>query len=197
MKKFTLLSAVVASLLFVGCGNDTKETTAPTAEKATEKSVVEKATEAASSAVEATKEAATKAVEKTAEVAKDAKKAVEEKATEAKKVVEEKATEVKKAVEEKATEAKKAVTEKVADAKEAVASTVDTKACAACHGAKFEKKAMGKSKIVKDMSKEDIIKALKGYKDGSYGGAMKGLMKGQVASFDDAKIEAVAGQIAK
>jgi cytochrome c-type protein NapB len=186
MKKFTLISAVVASLLFVGCGNNTKEATAPAAEKATEKSVVEKATEAASSAVEATKEAATKAVEKTAEVAKDAKKAVEEKATE-----------VKKAVEEKATEAKKAVTEKVADAKEAVAGAVDTKACAACHGVSFEKKAMNVSKIVKDMSKEDIIKALKGYKDGSYGGSMKALMKGQVASYDDAKIEAVAGQIAK
>ncbi|HIO96066.1 MAG TPA: cytochrome C [Campylobacterales bacterium] len=86
--------------------------------------------------------------------------------------------------------------EVVTEAKEAVTG-VDLKACAACHGADFEKKAMGVSKIVKDMSKEDIITAIKGYKDGSYGGNMKALMKGQVASFDDAKIEAVAGQIAK
>jgi cytochrome c-type protein NapB len=70
-----------------------------------------------------------------------------------------------------------------------------TAACTGCHGKQFEKKAMGKSKIVKDMSKEDIIKALKGYKDGSYGGAMKGMMKGQVASLSDADIEAIANEI--
>jgi cytochrome c-type protein NapB len=69
---------------------------------------------------------------------------------------------------------------------------VSTAACAGCHGQYFEKKAMGKSKVVKDMSKEDIIKALKGYKDGSYGGAMKAMMKGQVASLTDANIEAIA-----
>jgi len=71
-----------------------------------------------------------------------------------------------------------------------------TAACVGCHGQSFEKKAMGKSKVVKDMSKADIVAALKGYKDGSYGGAMKGLMKGQVAKLSDADIEAMANQIA-
>jgi len=72
-----------------------------------------------------------------------------------------------------------------------------TAGCVGCHGANFEKAAMGKSKVVKDMSKEDIIASLKGYKDGSYGGAMKALMKGQVASLDDAAIEAMAAEIKK
>ncbi len=67
--------------------------------------------------------------------------------------------------------------------------------CVGCHGADFEKKAMGKSKVVKDMSKADIIAALKGYKDGSYGGAMKALMKGQVAALSDADMEAMAAKI--
>lgn len=67
--------------------------------------------------------------------------------------------------------------------------------CVACHGANGEKVALGKSKIIKDMSKEDFIKAMKGYKDGSYGGAMKGVMKGQVATLSDADIEAIANQI--
>ncbi len=67
--------------------------------------------------------------------------------------------------------------------------------CKSCHGANFEKKALGVSKVVKDMSKEDIIKALKGYKDGSYGGAQKALMKGQVAALSDADIEAIANEI--
>jgi cytochrome c-type protein NapB len=70
-----------------------------------------------------------------------------------------------------------------------------TAACAGCHGKNFEKKAMGKSKVVKDMSHEAIVAALKGYKDGSYGGAMKGLMKGQVASLSDADMKAIADQI--
>ncbi len=70
-----------------------------------------------------------------------------------------------------------------------------TAGCKGCHGATFEKKAMGKSKVVKDLSKADIVKALKGYKDGSYGGAMKGMMKGQVAALSDADIEAIAGEI--
>jgi len=70
-----------------------------------------------------------------------------------------------------------------------------TAGCVSCHGANFEKKALGKSKIVKDMSKEDIVKSLKGYKDGSYGGAMKGTMKPQVANLSDADIEDIANQI--
>ena len=67
--------------------------------------------------------------------------------------------------------------------------------CAGCHGQNAEKKALGKSKVIAQMSKADIITALKGYKDGTYGGPMKGLMKGQVAGLDDASIEAVATYI--
>lgn len=69
--------------------------------------------------------------------------------------------------------------------------------CAGCHGANGEKKALGKSKVIKDMTKADFIAAMKGYKDGSYGGPMKGLMKGQVSSLSDADIEAIANKIAK
>ena len=68
-------------------------------------------------------------------------------------------------------------------------------ACAGCHGAGFEKKAMGQSKVVKDMSKEDIVASLKGYKDGTYGGAMKGLMLGQVQNLSSDDIEAIASEI--
>ncbi|WP_332061151.1 c-type cytochrome [Sulfurovum sp. ST-21] len=69
--------------------------------------------------------------------------------------------------------------------------------CTGCHGTGFEKAALGKSKIVKEMSKEDIIAALKGYQDGTYGGPMKGMMAGQVKGLDDAAIEAIAAEIKK
>jgi len=86
----------------------------------------------------------------------------------------------------------------------AVASLLTTTAfastagCTGCHGKNFEKKAMNVSKVVKDMSKADIIAAMKGYKDGTYGGAMKGIMKGQASKFaDDAALEALADEIKK
>ncbi len=69
------------------------------------------------------------------------------------------------------------------------------KKCIACHGVKGEKKALNKSQVIQGWSKEQLIVSLKGYKDGTYGGAMKGLMKAQVKSYDDAKIEAVSEYI--
>lgn len=70
-------------------------------------------------------------------------------------------------------------------------------ACAGCHGQKFEKVALGKSKIVSEMTHADIAAALKGYKAGTYGGAMKGVMKGQVAKYSDADLEAFAQTVGK
>ena len=74
---------------------------------------------------------------------------------------------------------------------------VSTAACAGCHGANFEKHALGKSKIVKDLSKADIEKALKGYKAKTYGGAMKTVMEGQAAKLSDADIKAIAEKVGK
>ena len=75
------------------------------------------------------------------------------------------------------------------------AFAVSTAACAGCHGQNFEKKAMNVSKIVKDLSKDEIVTALKGYKAGTFGGAMKGVMAGQVKNLSDEDIEAIAEQI--
>ncbi len=65
-------------------------------------------------------------------------------------------------------------------------------ACKTCHGAKAEKVALGKSKVLASLSKDEIVKTMKGYKDGSYGGAMKAVMIPQVNKLSDADIEAVA-----
>ena len=70
------------------------------------------------------------------------------------------------------------------------------KKCAACHGAKAEKKALGKSNVINTMSAADIETALKGYKAGTLNTkGMGALMKGQVASYSDADIAAVAAYI--
>jgi cytochrome c len=69
------------------------------------------------------------------------------------------------------------------------------KKCAACHGTNGEKVALGKSKIIKDLSKDEIVTALTGYQNGTYGGAMKALMKGQVATLNTQQIETLAEYI--
>jgi len=62
-------------------------------------------------------------------------------------------------------------------------AAVNLGACKGCHGGNFEKKALGKSLIVSEMTKAEVNAAMVGYKDGSYGGPMKGIMKGQVAKY--------------
>ena len=70
------------------------------------------------------------------------------------------------------------------------------KKCVACHGAKGEKKALNKSQVIGGWDAAKTEKALAGYKDGSYGGPMKALMKGQVASYSADDIKAVSAYIA-
>ena len=55
-----------------------------------------------------------------------------------------------------------------------------------------EKKALGKSEIIKGWDSKKTIKALNGYKDGTYGKAMKGIMKGQVMALSSEDIEPIA-----
>jgi len=71
------------------------------------------------------------------------------------------------------------------------------KKCVACHGANGEKPALGKSKVLTQMSQDEVLNALNGYKDGSYGGMMKALMKGQVANLSDEDISALAQYISQ
>ena len=70
------------------------------------------------------------------------------------------------------------------------------KSCAGCHGANGERPALGKSQVIKGWDVAKVEEALKSYKAGTYGGAMKGVMKGQVARLSDADMEDLAKQIA-
>ena len=76
-----------------------------------------------------------------------------------------------------------------------VATIPKLKKCFSCHGKSWEKRALGKSMIVKDMSKENIYRALIGYKNGTYGGPMKRLMKGQLENYSAQELEAIAKTI--
>jgi len=67
--------------------------------------------------------------------------------------------------------------------------------CASCHGKDAKKSALNVSKVIAGWSSEEIQAALKGYKDGSYGGKMKGLMQGQSKPLSDNDILLIADYI--
>ena len=188
MKKTTLLSLAVATLLFTACGEETKK--------------------AAAEATAAVNVAAEKAAEETKEKAANAVETAKEKAAEATETVKEKASAATEAVKEAAAEASKAVQETTAKAveatKEAVASvTGDTAAgeaayakCAGCHGKDGKTKALGKSEVIAGQSAADLETKLAEYKAGTRNvSGMGSLMKGQVASLSEDDIKAVAAYI--
>jgi len=98
--------------------------------------------------------------------------------------------------------AKVAVTEtadKVADKVDAVVSgktgQMLFKTCAGCHGQKGEKIALGKSQVIQGWSVVKTSDALNGYKAGTYGGVMKGIMVGQTKKLSENDVELIAEYI--
>lgn len=173
MKK-SLVATIAAMMIFVGCTEDKKETKVEVKQEVAQ-------------AVEKKEELVTKVEEVKAEVVA--------KIEETKKEVEE----VKAKVEEKVTEVKAAKEEAPAEV-----TQVDTlngeaifKTCASCHGQKAEKEALGKSQVIAGWDKQRTIDAMNGYKNGTYGGVMKNIMKPHVESKTDAEIEAVSDFISK
>jgi cytochrome c553 len=173
------------------------------------KNVTEEVSKTAVEVTNTVTEAATKVVENTTEVKELANTAAIDKVKEiAVSVIEETKETTKESASNVIAEATAVVSPlaQVSEAKtealitEVVAPIIDTslngellfKSCASCHGQKAEKEALGKSQIIAGWNKEKIINALNGYKDGSYGGVMKNIMKGQVATKTDAEIDALA-----
>lgn len=218
MKKI-ILSSIVAIALLTGCGEEKKVAETKAVEEVkqeivkTEPKVVEEVvkveektpeTKLVDQVKESASNVAQKVVQETkkvAEVVPQAVKSVSEKVTT-------KTEEVTKGVVAAASETKEkieaTVTTVVASAKEATVSAdadlvqkgkgLFTK-CISCHGANAEKAALGKSQIIKGWESSKTIESLNGYKDGSYGGAMKAIMKGQVATLSDEDIKAIAAYV--
>ena len=177
MKKLILTSVVIAGL-FTACGNKTEDTNHEAV-----KTEVKHETKKVIAKVETKKE----------EIKHEAKKVIakvetkkEEIKTEAKKVMAK--------VEAKIEEVKTETIAKVAT-KTAISGKKLYNQCSSCHGINAQKKALNNSQIIKGWDAAKIETALNGYKDGSYGGAMKGIMKGQVSKLDSDKIKALSKYI--
>jgi len=170
-----ILSVAVAFLL-VACSDSSESSSAKKEVSKSTKDVVAK-----------TKEATSVVVEQAKIVTKQSVKQVKETTQKVVQKVEKTSAEVASKVENKVKE----MTKPTIDGK-----TIFAK-CAGCHGAHAEKKALGKSNIIKGWKSAKIVTAINGYKDGTYGGTMKGVMKSQVSGLSDKEIKAVASYISK
>jgi len=168
MKTKLLLTSIIAtSVLFTGCGDTDK---------------VKEETP------------------KVEDIVKDIKTLATNKTQEAKEIVSDKYDDAKKVVSSTIEKTKDIVVNKAAEIQDVVASKSVTQLyapCIGCHGATSQNKALGKSAIIKGWSEDKIYTALVGYKDGSYGGAMKGIMKGQVSKLSNTEIKTLSTYISK
>lgn len=69
--------------------------------------------------------------------------------------------------------------------------------CAPCHGLHGEKNALSKSQVIAGWKSEKVESALAGYKDGSYGGDFKEMMRGQVGQLDSNETHLVAKYVSE
>ena len=199
--------SIALAFLLVGCGDEapkeevTKHVTEVKKEVVKPTPIAEKATH--------TVETVVKAVTPTNETVEQVKETVVNKVDDVKKEivkVSENSVDVVKDVTTTVVEKTQSVTADVVEKTQAiVADVIPTnnsvdgsvvfKACAGCHGADASKKALGKSQVIAGWDVSKVSDALHGYKAGTYGGAMKGLMKGQVSKLSDEDIKAVAEYI--
>lgn len=202
-----ILSAALAFFL-LGCADDATTDTAT-------KEISKQVHETASVVAKSTEAVMQKAKEATAVVSEQVQEMSKETVAKAKVV----SAEVSKQVSETTAKVAKSsaeVVEKVAQSTAEVAKNVEKKAkematptkpaldggklfagCAGCHGSQGERKAMGKSQIIKGWDTAKFSAAIHGYKDGSYGGAMKGIMKGQASKLGDDEITAIGDYLSK
>jgi len=190
--KKPLIGLAILGLLFSGCTEEkTIDTDTPTVEKKDDNTVDKVANSVISH------------VESTAKKAEEIAKNVQESTSPVVKDLANKVKVVQKEISETTLEDAKTkiadVTAPIIKKVQNVVVPIDGKPlymkCAGCHGSNAEKKALNKSEIIQNWDEKAISDALKGYKNGTYGGAMKGVMKSQTVNLSDAEINALAKYI--
>ncbi len=200
----------VALLLLLGCSSEQQNTQEPS--KGLVETLQTKASEATQQVgnsvkegVEAAKQTTQDAVESVSKTAEEAQQQIVETTQKMSNDLQQATHEVKQDIAEATQEMANDIQETTQDIQKAAngtkaefnAAATFKRKCASCHGATAEKSALGKSQIIKGWNADKIISALQGYKDGSYGGAMKGLMASQVSSLHTDEIKALADFISK
>jgi cytochrome c553 len=210
-----ILASIVLSFLMIGCSDNSKKNTevkvGQQSEQATKKPIIKKTSTVTKKSENLTNE--TKEVgAKVATVVKQSTQIIIKKTKELTKKV--KNNEIVQKVVKKVSEGTKALVNVAAESgmmaggsgmsanatsqkKDSLKEPKLFTKCAGCHGAKAQKHALGVSKIIAGWSAKKIENALHGYKNGTFGGVMKGVMKGQASSLSDNDMKVLANYISK
>lgn len=195
MRRYLTLSMITAALLLAGCSDQTKEKAQQTVQSAAQdaQSATKSVQQKASDAMEEAKRQAAEALEQARKSGAEALEAGKQKSAELAQSAKEAAAEAAKAVEESAKEVQKQLAETGSSEEEGAALFAK---CAGCHGSDGKTKALGKAPAIAGMEAGQAAEFLREYREGKrnvYG--MGALMKAQVASLNDAQIEALAKYI--
>ncbi|WP_419767303.1 c-type cytochrome [Arcobacter sp.] len=202
MKKI-LLGSVVALFIFAGCNESTEETQkVQKVEKSTEQTTRENDTNKnieiiktkSNEIIDSSKEIVKAVKEETLKAVDDSKDATKDAIAKAKEV----SVDVVKQANKVAKDISKSIDKVIANEDE-----IDERIkglyvkCAGCHGKNGELHALGKSQKIGFWDEKKIEDSLLGYKNGTYGGDMKGIMKGQVMQLSETDIKALSKYISK
>jgi cytochrome c553 len=187
-----IVLSVALAIFLLGCSDDTQSSQVKESTTKVPTTTVEKVQETAQKSVTAVKEATQESVtaikETTTKVVADVKETTKQVVADVKK------------------EAQPVVEKVQAQVAAVVAATptagVDGEklyktSCMACHGSNAEKQALTKSQVIKGWASTKIEEALHGYKNKTYGGAMKTIMEGKVKNLSDEDIKALSEYISK
>lgn len=186
--------SIIVALFMLGCSGEEKATTANEAETVSVKTEV---VEAAKSMLEEASTLTASVEETTADVVAEVQEKASEIATSVETATEETITEVKEEVSALTNSVEETIVRTVVVAETTPDAAVLYNRCASCHGTNGEKQALGKSAVIQGWSKEKILDALNGYADGTYGAALKGMMKSQAENLNAAEKEAISEHISK
>jgi len=175
-----IVLSVILTIFLMGCGEDKPATTKDELTKQVAQTLDEVS-------------------QKSEKVVTEVKENIVEVSQETKKTTQEAVEEMQKKAEVAVEKSRVAVANVIAPApsKPAIDGQTVYKACIGCHGVNAQNKALNKSQVIKGWKSSKIIEALHGYKDGTYGSTMKGVMKSQVSKLSDEDIKAVAEYISK
>ena len=74
-------------------------------------------------------------------------------------------------------------------------SSLYARKCASCHGHDAKKSALNASQAIAGWDTQRTQNALNGYKNGSFGGKMKGIMEGQSRPLSDTEVKLISNYI--
>ncbi len=74
-------------------------------------------------------------------------------------------------------------------------SNLYARKCASCHGVDAKRSALNTSKVIAGWDAKKTQDALNAYKNGNYGGKMKGIMEGQSRALKDSEIRLISEYI--